>query len=60
MVKGDKGTTGKTNKFEYASAYLTPWDPVDKDWNTNKKRGSDKSLIQQVKERKSQQPEKIE
>ena len=40
MVKGDKGPTRKINKFEYAAAYLTPWDPVTKSHNTNRKCGA--------------------
>ena len=35
MVKGNKGRTGKTNKLEYTTEYLTPWDPVAKNHNTN-------------------------
>ena len=40
MVKGDKGPTGKMNKFKDAAAYLTPWDHVAKNCNTNRKRGA--------------------
>ena len=40
MVKGDKGPTWKMNKFEDAAAYLTPWDPVAKKSNNNRKRGA--------------------
>ena len=40
-MKEDKGPTGKMNKFEDAAAYLTPWDPVANNRNTNRKRGAD-------------------
>ena len=40
MAKGEKGPTGKMNKFEYSAAYLTPWDPVSKKRNTNRKSGA--------------------
>ena len=40
MVKGEKYPTGKTNKFEDAAAYLTPWYPVPKNHNTNRKLGT--------------------
>ena len=37
MVTGDKRPTWNMNKYEYASAYLNPWDPVVKNFNTNRK-----------------------
>ena len=40
MVKGDKGPTRNMNKFKYSSAYLTPWYPVAKNCNTNRKCGA--------------------
>ena len=40
MLKGDKGPTGKMNKFKYYAAYLTPWDPIANNCNTNRKFGA--------------------
>ena len=40
MVKENKGQTGKINKYEDAAAYLTPWEHVAKNHNTNRKRGA--------------------
>ena len=37
MVKGDKGPTGKMKQFEDEAVYITPWDPVYKNHNTNSK-----------------------
>ena len=40
MVKGGKGPTGNINNFEDVAAYLTPWDLVANNHNTNRKCGS--------------------
>ena len=40
MMKCNKGTTVKMNKLEDIAAYLNPWDPVSKNFNTNSKRGA--------------------
>ena len=37
MVKDNKGPTRKINKLKDVAAYLTPWDHVSKNHNTNRK-----------------------
>ena len=56
-MKDNKGPKGKINKSKYASAYITIWDSVANNWNTNRKHGVAESLMHPEEEYKYEQPE---
>ena len=37
LAKGENRPTKNNNKFKDSVAYLNPWDPVTKNFNTNRK-----------------------